>query len=457
MQVISHKLKAKSYPGFTLIESLVLLFIFALIGVVFLQTYSVGTKFIIESKNRLGATALANQKMEVIRSIEYDAIGTTSGVPAGSLLEDENVDVNTRRYAVHTFVQYVDDAFDGTAGGSGASHDNIPTDYKRVRITVTWGLGGTDQSVVLFGNISPNGVESSTGGGVLAINVLDQSGTGVEGASVHIVNSSAGVNVTGTTDSTGNLTLPGAPVGTEKYVLTISKSGYYGASTYPAYPTSSYNPVDVHASVVANTLNQKTIVMDQSSDIRLTMKDPFDTVVSGIGFSLTGGRVLGTVPVTGVSVLGFTTTGTSNGSGQASYADQSYGNYTLTLTGTSHDLMRVSPGGATSNVFAATAGADTNIDVIVLDKSIGSLKVVVKDQATNNPLSGASVHVTNVTLGYDATVTTDTYGGAYFPTTLPALADGTYDIEVTLSGYTTSTTTETVSGTLQTKTVTLTP
>jgi Tfp pilus assembly protein PilV len=62
--------------GFSLIESLVFLFIFMLISVVFLQVYLVGTRTIFDSKNRLGAVALANQKMEIIRSIEYADIGT---------------------------------------------------------------------------------------------------------------------------------------------------------------------------------------------------------------------------------------------------------------------------------------------------------------------------------------------------------------------------------------------
>ena len=156
--------------GFTLIESLVFLFIFSLISVAFFQAYFVTARTIIESKNRLGATALANQKMEIIRSIEYDEIGTKSwngsawvyGIPAGELIENESVSVNTIQYQVDTFVQYVDDTFDGSA-----PTDTIPTDYKRVRVTVSWGSGGSDQQVAIFVNFAPNGVDSSSGGGVL--------------------------------------------------------------------------------------------------------------------------------------------------------------------------------------------------------------------------------------------------------------------------------------------------
>lgn len=446
------KLRISNPHGFTLIESLVFLFIFSLISIVFLQTYSVGTRLIIESKNRLGATALANQKMEIIRSIQYDAIGTTSGIPSGELTEDETISVNTTQYHVHTFVQYVDDSFDGTV----STGDTIPTDYKRVRLTVSWGNLGSDQTVVIFGNFSPKGVETSSGGGVLSVNILDGAGSGVTGASVHIVNSSAGINVTGNTDSTGNLMLPGAPAGTQNYVITASKSGYYGVTTYPPYPTSSFKPVDVHASVVAGVLNQKTMVMDQSSDITLTTKDPFGTAIPNIDYTLSGGQILGVDGVSGATVYGFSDTGTTDASGEAAYPDESYGQYSVGVSSANYDFYELAPGAVEEGEFTALAGIPTNVDIILLDKNIGSIKVKVQNQADGTALSGASVHVTNVPLVYDATVTTDQYGYAYFPTTLPALVSGTYDISVSLSGYTTNDTTVDVNGVLETKTVSLT-
>ncbi len=452
MRAKIYNLKTNDWKGFTLIESMVFLFLFSVISLVFFQTYAVGTRLIIESKNRLGATALANQKMEIIRSIDYDTIGTTTGIPSGDLVENESISVNTIRYNVHTFVQYVDDTFDSTV----ATGDAIPTDYKRVRLTVSWGNEGSDQSVVLFGNFSPNGVEAAVGGGVLSINVLNASGSGVVGASVNIVNGAAGVNVTGTTDSTGNLMLPGTPAGTEAYTITVSKAGYFGATTYPAYPTSSYNPVDIHASVVANVLNQMTIVMDQSADITLTTNDPFGTVIPSVDYTLAGGRVLGAVPVTGVEVTEFSGTGTTDSSGQTTYADESYGDYVVTATKTNYEFLKLSPEGVVVNEFSVTAGSVADIDVIMLDKNIGSLKVVVKDQSTSSPLLGASVRLSNGALAYDVTVTTDQYGYAYFPTALPALVPATYDMEVTLSGYGTENSSVVIGAVLVTDTVEMT-
>lgn len=442
-----------SYRGFTLIESMVFLFLFSIISIVFFQTYVVGTRLIIESKNRLGATALANQKMEIIRSIEYDAIGTTTGIPSGDLLEDETISVNTVKYEVHTFVQYVDDSFDRLVSGSPA--DTIPTDYKRVRITVSWGNLGTDQTIAIFGNFSPRGVETSVGGGVLSINVLSGSGAGVPSATVHVTNGAAGIDVTGTTDSTGNVMFPGAPVGTGAYTIAVSKGGYYEATTYPAYPVSAFNPVDVHASVVAGVLNQKTIVMDQSSTLTLYTQDPFGTILPSIGYTIVGGRILGTNPSTSATVFGFNQTGVTDASGEKQFADESYGQYTITATSADYTFYKLSPESAERTEFTATAGMASDIGVIMLDQNIGSVLVQVQNQADSTALPGASVRLTNTLLSYDVTVVSDQYGYAYFPTSLPGLTAGSYDLSTSLSGYDTENDVVTINGTLVNETVSL--
>jgi Tfp pilus assembly protein PilE len=443
----------KNLRGFTLIEALALLFFFAVITVTFFQAYATGTRMIIESKKRLGATALANQKMEIIRSLDYDNVGTTTGIPSGDISEYENIGVNGVQYRVYTFVQYADDAFDGKKEGN--PNDAIPNDYKRVRLSVSWGSMGTDQTISTFANVSPNGVETAAGGGVLSINILDTTGSGVAGATVHIVNATAGVNITTNTDSTGNITLPGTPAGT--YQLTVSKSGYYGTMTYPPAPPSVFVPIDEHASVVDSVLNQKSMVMDQYADIAIHSKDPFGTDVPNIDFQMIGGKILGTDPTTGNNVYEYNQALSTNASGIKDISDQSYGQYTLSESDTRYQLYKLNPGGVTNNIFDALPAQTTSVDMILLDTEIGSVKIVVTSAADSSPVAGATAHLTNTGLGYDATATTDQYGFVYFPTALPELAAGTYDLGVSAAGFSNNDSTVSVSGGLVTKEVGLNP
>lgn len=455
-------LKKVKSAGFTLIESLVVLFLFAVVSMAFLETYATGTRLIIESKNRLGATALANQKMEIIRSIDYDTIGTKRwngsswvyGIPPGDLLEDEDISVNTRNYHVHTFVQYVDHPYDGSLGGNPT--DAIPTDFKRVRLTVSWGNQTPAETVALISNVSPDGMETSSGGGVLSVNVLNASGAGVPGASVRIVNSAASIDVTAQTDASGNLMLPGAPAGSQNYSLTVSKSGYYGAVTYPPYPTTAYDPVDVHASVVADALNQKTVVIDQESDITLATQDPFGNNLPNISYRLIGGRILGTDPATGASVFAFDETGSTSSSGQASFPDESYGQYTLSVSDARYELYKVQPASAVNNLTDIVAGVNQEVDVLLLDSELASVKVTVVNQADGTAINGATVKLTSIPLSYDVTQTTDQFGLAYFPDALPELAAGSYDMEITAAGFQDETDSVTISGNLVTKEISLT-
>jgi len=196
----------------------VLLFVFTVVAMTFSQAWVVGTQLIFEVRNRLGATSVAAEKMEIIRNLAYASVGTKTpnasggwnyGIPPGDILQDETVNANSRTYRVHTFVQYIDDSFDGLV--NSPTPDIVPNDYKKAFVTVSWGNGGPTQRVEESSIFVPQGVEQNVGGGVLSLNALDQAGIGIPGATLHIVNTktSPTINVTATTDSTN---APGARV-----------------------------------------------------------------------------------------------------------------------------------------------------------------------------------------------------------------------------------------------------
>jgi type II secretory pathway pseudopilin PulG len=461
--------KRKTLNGFTLIEALVLLFVFGVITTAFYQTWVLGTRHIEDAKNRLGAVALANQKMEIVRSLPYASIGTKHsngaggwlyGIPGGDILEDETVTVSNAVFHVHTLVQYVDDPFDGTLGGG--PNDTIPADYKRARVEVSWGGGIDSQAVALFANFSPIGVEAASNTGVLSVNVLDSTGVGVSHATVHITNVASSIDLTDATDAIGNLTFPGAPAGVQNYHIVASKENYYSGQTYPRYPTTTFDPLDIDASVVINSVNQKSLVIDQSSDITISTVDPFDAAIPDIAFNLTGGRQLGTDHTTpSIKKYGLSEDTTTDADGTKSYADQSYGTYTYTsaASAVTYRFLHLTPEVATgSGLMQVLPGQNAEISAVYAVRSVNSLVVTVMKASDLTAFAGATVHMSNMATGgtFDATVTTDAFGQAYFPTVLPALVAGDYTLEVSATGFTTDTDTVAVTGAgLQEKTVNL--
>jgi hypothetical protein len=135
---------------------------------------------------------------------------------------------------------------------------------------------------------TPPGIEQTAGGGVLSINILDSQGNGVSGASLHITNStvSPAVNVTTTTDASGNVYLIGAKASVQGYHISFSKGGYFGSQTYAPYPTTSFIPTDVHASVVNSAVNQTTFIIDRSSTLRIMTEDSFGNAIPDIEYRI---------------------------------------------------------------------------------------------------------------------------------------------------------------------------
>lgn len=430
--------------GFTLVEAAVFLFIFALITVVFFQVYAYGTALIVQSKNRLGAIALATQKMEIVHSLDYDAIGTTTGIPNGDLVEDEIVQVNNSQFHVHTFVQYIDNAYDGTLGGS--PNDPIPNDSKRIRIEVSWGDETDAETIALFSTLAPLGIEQSAGGGILSVNILDSEGNGVSSATVTIVNSSVtpAVNVTTHTDATGNLFLVGAPASSQGYQITFSKSGYFGSATYAPYPTTTFIPTDVHASVVDAAVNPATFVMDRESALELSTEDPFGEALSDVEYRIEGGRQLGSVFGSSPPepVYGFSDDDSTNGSGDKEYSDMSYGTYTWELdpAESTYTFVGLDPeSGLSANTIELLPGTTMPVKMILADEAVNGALFTVTSTTDGQVINGASVKLSNSGLSYDETVITNAYGKAYFPkTSTPGLAAATYDVEVSATGFDTS-------------------
>ncbi len=449
----------KKIKGVSIVEALVVVFLMSIILVTFYSVFSLGTKHVVDSKNRLGAIALANEKMEIVRNLDYEDIGTKKdngdgtysyGIPAGDILEEEEVEKSGKTYYVETFVQYVDDSWDGTLGGD--PNDDIPNDYKKVSIRVGWeDKNDIHNEVFLVSSFVPDGIENDIGGGILSINVIDSQGSAVSQASVNVVNSDEDIDVTTLTDSTGNVIFVGAPAGTQNYAIYVSKSDYYSVQTYPPYPTSSFYPNDVHVSVEEGGLTTKALITDVASDLKIVFKNPFSENISGIDFNLYGGRDIGNLPdAESTVVYDYDEDLTSNSSGEVNISDISEGTYELNLTSEEQENYYVFENSEEqTQEIEISLPPDTDLEeeITLADRSVNSLVVIARNGDDNSPIAGASIELSNSDLGYFASIETNDSGMVFFPSELPELEQDTYDIKITASGYSEHNgTTEEISG-----------
>lgn len=422
--------------GFTLIEALTLLFVFSVIVVTFYQVITVGTRYIIFSKNRLGAIALANEKMEIIRNISYDYVGIQGGACEGIIPQDEDVSDNGKNYHVHTLATYVDDVYDGTLGGS--PNDIAYKDYKIIKITVSWNNGGADTgSVDLISRFVPPGLEVATSGdGILSINIFsDQNGgAGVPQATVRVVNNDLGFDETRQTDDSGNIMIVGAQESIQKYQIALSKSDYEDVATFAPYPDTLYNPVDTHASVVAGSLNVTNIALNKTADLKIITQDYFGNAIADIGFSLEGGRRLGAeVTYPYKSIYNLVETDQTDSSGEKEYSSISPGQYELSLDSGITDYVLI----GTNPAPPLSLSSEDNLDfkVILASKDVTSLLVRVTADGSSDPLTDAIIELNNVS-GYSESTITDTNGSAFFPKdeSSPLIA-GIYTLKITGDGF----------------------
>lgn len=213
------------------------------------------------TKSALAAVGaqIANEKIETLRNMSYDALATKLGpiYPQGSILDYETIVREKEAFAVTTDIEYVDDPYDGTAGGS--PNDLNPADYKRITITV---FDQSDSKIAqLSTDIASHAAETISNTGVLRIRVLDATGVGVGGASIFVTNSMLNppLTIDSHTDLDGVISIPNLPI----------KSGYHVLATEDGY--SSDDTVSITVSEPHPTNPDATLLLQQVTDVTLTI------------------------------------------------------------------------------------------------------------------------------------------------------------------------------------------
>jgi type II secretory pathway pseudopilin PulG len=427
--------------GFTLIEGLAVLFIASVIIVAFLNVFSQGSTWLLESKKKTIAVAIANEKMEMLRNLAYENVGVSGSIPTGVISGEEFLERSGTSYRIVTDIRYRDDPYDGTLGGT--PNDMLNVDQKQATITVLWGEENSSQKIRLSALFVPSGIESLSGAGTLSINVIDSSGSGIGFASVRIVHPEKGIDFFTTTNSNGNILLPGAPESLDqKYEITISKSGYETVSTFPPYPISDFDPIDEHASVLEGGLANKVIISDFSANPIVQTVNSRGESVGDVLLTISGGRIVGsrgTYP-TAIPVFNYEENVATDTSGIYEMNAVSPGTYDVLLRGDSASAYTLayleSSGDVAGNAFSVSPGESSNILAVVASVSEQSLLVSVVNDADDSPIANAEVQLKRELSGYDEMIVSQNSGRVLFPSSgMDLQEDETYEVFVSAEGF----------------------
>ncbi|MCC6290703.1 prepilin-type N-terminal cleavage/methylation domain-containing protein [Candidatus Nomurabacteria bacterium] len=387
----------KKQSGFTLVETLVGVFVFLIIALGIYQGFASILALVQASRARTVASLLASEQVEIIRNLPYQQVGVVNGIPNGVL---PHVQVFARggiTFTATTTVRNVDDPFDGTIGGN--PNDINPADYKIVEVLVNCSICKLAQPLAFTTSVGPKSLETGSGNGALFIQVLDASGLPVAGADIHIENNQAGpaIVINDLTNNAGMLQLVDVPPGNLAYEISVTKSGYTSNQTRLPGAVGNPNPTIPHSTVLAGQVTQITLPIDLVSQFNFKAIRSNCSPVGSAAFNLRGDKLLGTSP----SVYNYDQNHTLDGSGQRIVNNLEWDAYRLSITDAGYDLAGSVP------LLPLTLPPNTEQDVslVLASKSSNAVLITVKDSASGLPLADVSVELKRGS--YDQTLLTD--------------------------------------------------
>lgn len=320
--------------GFTIIEVLIALAIFLVIGYYVYET--AGGLYEIAAKNQWRANAIAavENEIELVRNLSYNDVGISGGYPTGKLLSQKTVTIGGINFVISTTVRNIDDPFDGTAGGN--PNDTAPADYKLVEFSVNCPSCVNFVPFKMTTTAAPKNLETATQNGSLFINVFDANGQPVSQANVLVVNNALNptISISDQTNNDGVLQLVDIPTSTEKYEITVSKNGYSSDKTYVFGAPSNPNPLKIHATVVSQQVTSISFAIDKVSSINFKTRDKMCSNIGNIDYLLEGEKLIGADP----DVLKYSASSTTDSNGQKIISNLEWDNYYLSNLDSAYDI-----------------------------------------------------------------------------------------------------------------------
>lgn len=369
--------------GFSLIEVIVAVAIFLIIGGGVYFTYANIVDVLGRTRTRTLATSLVSKHVEAIRNLPFDSVGTVGGYPVGVIPATSTVSYEGNQFLVTTTVRNIDDAFDGKQGQT--PNDTAPADYKLVEITVHCSTCFNFPPLSFTTWVAPQNLESSTRNGSLFVNVFNANGQPISDANVSVRNTalSPSISIDDVTNNSGTLQLVDIPTSTTAYRVTVSKSGYTSAQTYSSSSTNP-NPIPPHATVASQQITSISFAIDKVSDITVATQDKYCAPVSGVSLIQNGTKKIGTAP----DVLLYSKAFTTDSSGLSSRSNLEWDTYSFAVTSALHHLAGYTP----LLPLTIAPSSTTMLSLFIESAASSSLLVGVKN-ASGTPIADVQVQI----------------------------------------------------------------
>jgi len=360
--------------------------LFSIISVIVYQSYTSLILLVSASRTKITATDLLNEQFELVRNLPFDKVGILNGIPNGVLTATSTFVRDNGTFVITRAIRNIDDLFDGIIGG--VPNDLSPADYKLVDLTVTCAQCKNFQPMTVVTRVSPKNLETASTNGALFIRVFDANGQPIKDADVHVVNAQATTTITidDVTDTQGQLAIVDAPPGTNAYQITVTKSGFTTDKTY-ATSTGNPFPTKLHATVLLQQVTQISFIIDQVSTVNVSTVTEACSPIANVPFSILGAKLIGTTP----DVYKYSASSTTDGSGERTLSNMEWDSYSMLVHGATYRLAGVNP----LLPVSVLPNASQNVQLVLTTKSPSHILVTVKDGATQLPLSGATVNLSD--------------------------------------------------------------
>jgi hypothetical protein len=423
---------SKQNTGELYIGVVIALGIFSIVSVALITLLVISFNLMTYAKARITARNIAEDAIETIRNMTYDDIGTSFGIPSGIVEPSRQISRNGLIYTIKTDIVYIDDPYDGTV-----PNDLLPNDYKRIRIDVSWGglTSSKRQPMTLLTDIAPKNAESMVNAGTLSILVFDSASKPVSQALVTINSETTNppIHINQRTNINGRVVLPGAPICSDCYNISVTKEGYSTDKTYSETEVS--HPSKPYLSIRNGRLTEISFTIDKTSPLVVTTlgsKELGFPRLPFVPFTIIGNKSIGT-DIADISVPKYIQNFTTDANGTITIPNLEWDNYTITI---SEDALLDVSYSSPLLPFSILSGIPSQVSMSLVPHSQNSLHVAFVDQTDSlvSTVSAELLHNNESVASGSAGLVGSIDAGQFF---YPNLLRGMYQFVASPSGYAT--------------------